>query len=59
MPPRPVKTPIAQPPAASFPAWVLPALIAAAAILLIGVFSREVTDPDTWWHLKTGQYIVQ
>jgi hypothetical protein len=29
-----------------------------AALLLSGLFSTEITDPDFWWHLKTGQYIV-
>jgi len=31
-------------------------------ILFIGLFSmtlRPVTDPDFWWHLRTGQLIVQ
>jgi len=25
----------------------------------MGWFSGEISDPDFWWHLKTGQYIVQ
>jgi hypothetical protein len=32
------------------------------AVLFIGLFAmtaRNVTDPDVWWHLKTGQYIAQ
>lgn len=32
------------------------------AILVLGLFAmtaRNVTDPDVWWHLKTGQYIVE
>ncbi|MGC1223386.1 MAG: hypothetical protein WA872_16550 [Candidatus Sulfotelmatobacter sp.] len=32
------------------------------AALFIGLFAmaaRNVTDPDVWWHLKTGQYIAQ
>jgi hypothetical protein len=31
------------------------------AILFLGLFSmavRNVTDPDVWWHLKTGQFIA-
>lgn len=31
-------------------------------ILLLVLFiltTREVTDPDFWWHLKTGQYIFE
>jgi hypothetical protein len=32
------------------------------AILLLCIFfmaSREIVDPDSWWHLRTGQYIVE
>ena len=32
------------------------------AVLLIGLFAmtaRNITDPDVWWHLKTGQYIAE
>jgi len=28
-------------------------------VLLAGLFSREVYDSDFWWHLRTGQYIVE
>lgn len=45
-PPRPV------------PQWLLTTLPALTALLLLGLFSTEITDPDFWWHLKTGQYIV-
>lgn len=37
------------------PRWMLPAL---AALLLLGYFSTEISDPDSWWHLATGRYIV-
>jgi hypothetical protein len=33
-------------------------LLALTALLLLGLFSTEIADPDFWWHLKTGQYIV-
>ena len=41
-----------------------PALLAIASVLLaglvlIGLFSTEIADTDFWWHLKTGQYILQ
>jgi hypothetical protein len=26
---------------------------------LFGMAARNVTDPDVWWHLKTGQYIAE
>jgi len=32
------------------------------AVLLLGLFvmtARAVDDPDFWWHLRTGEYIVQ
>ncbi len=31
-------------------------------VVFLGLFamaSRNVTDPDLWWHLKTGEYIAQ
>jgi len=40
------------------PRWFLPVLLALTALLLVGLFSSEIVDPDFWWHLKTGQYIV-
>lgn len=36
--------------------WVLAGL---AALLFFSAFTTEARDSDTWWHLKTGQYIVQ
>jgi hypothetical protein len=36
--------------------------IAFAAILLFGLLgmtARPATDPDLWWHLRTGQWIVE
>ncbi len=30
-----------------------------AGLFLIGLFSTEIADTDFWWHLKTGQYIVE
>jgi hypothetical protein len=32
------------------------------AVILLGIFgmaARNVTDPDVWWHLKTGQFIAE
>jgi hypothetical protein len=40
------------------PPWLLPVLLALTTALLLGLFSTEISDPDFWWHLKTGQYIV-
>src|SRR5271157_1310360 len=36
-----------------------PLLLALSAVLLVGWFSPEISDPDFWWHLKTGQYILE
>src|SRR5271157_3186758 len=40
------------------PRWLVPALLALTGILLLGYFSTELADPDAWWHLATGRYIV-
>ena len=36
-----------------------PAILGMAAIVLLGLFSTEIADTNFWWHLKTGQYIVE
>ncbi len=41
------------------PPWLKPAMILLAAALLFVWFTPEVADSDTWWNLKTGQYILQ
>jgi hypothetical protein len=33
--------------------------VAILALGLFGMAARNVTDPDVWWHLRTGQLIVQ
>ena len=40
------------------PRFLLPLLLALSALLLLGLFSTELSDPDSWWHLATGRYIV-
>lgn len=30
-----------------------------AGVLCLGLFSPEIRDSDFWWHLRTGQYIVE
>jgi hypothetical protein len=35
------------------------ALPALCAVFLFGLFSPEIYDSDFWWHLRTGQYIVE
>lgn len=34
-------------------------LVASLFIALFAMSARETTDPDLWWHLATGRYIVQ
>ena len=63
-PPKPAVKPAAMPaqppqPAAPAPVWLKYLVAALTALLLLTWFSKEVADSDTWWHLKTGQYIVQ
>ncbi len=43
----------------SEPAWLRPLVVGLAALLLVGLFSTQADDSDLWWHLKTGQYILQ
>jgi hypothetical protein len=42
--------------------WLFQTRHVFVAILALGLFTmaaRSVTDPDVWWHLRTGQLIVQ
>jgi hypothetical protein len=42
--------------------WQLRTEFAFLAVLLLGLFAmaaRNVSDPDVWWHLKTGQLIAE
>ena len=61
MPPRAASrpAPIAKKPPAAAPRWLRPLILALSAFALMGWFSTEVSDPDTWWLLKSGQYIWQ
>src|ERR1035437_8427445 len=58
MPARPA-LPVPQPRAAALSGWLRALLPALCAVLLLGLFSREIYDSDFWWHLRTGQYIVE
>jgi hypothetical protein len=57
MPARPAQ-PVPQPSAPPLTPRLRALLLALCALLLLGLFSREVYDSDFWWHLRTGQYIV-
>ncbi len=34
-------------------------LLALGGLCLLGLFSNEISDTDFWWHLKTGQFVLQ
>ncbi|HMD69715.1 MAG TPA: hypothetical protein VKF41_00145 [Bryobacteraceae bacterium] len=64
MPPRPApraqpaeKAPPQSPPKPP-PRWLRPLIAALALVYAIGLFSRPFSDTDSWWQLKTGQYIA-
>src|SRR5580704_6985650 len=48
-----------EPQPALFSRWFPVIAAALAAILWLAWFSPEISDTDFWWHLKTGQYIVE
>src|SRR4051794_16207019 len=60
-PKAPAKVVASQPGRLSLPApsWLRPVILGFGALLLISLFTSESSDSDTWWHLKTGQYILQ
>src|SRR5260370_15555614 len=41
------------------PAWLRPVVLALAVLALFSMFTAPVGDPDTWFHLRTGAYVVQ
>ena len=45
-------------PSPATPKWLIATPIAVCTIFLLGLFSTEMSDPDSWWHLATGRYIV-
>ncbi len=41
------------------PTWFRPVLLAVAALALLALFTREISDYDFWWTLKSGRYIAE
>jgi hypothetical protein len=41
------------------PRYLKLVLITLAGVLALGMLSPEIRDSDFWWHLRTGQYIVE
>ena len=39
--------------------WLRVILLASAGLLFLLLFSGEIRDSDVFWHLKTGQYILE
>jgi hypothetical protein len=46
-------------PSAPLTRWLKTATLLLAGVCLLGLFSTEIADTDFWWHLKTGQYILE
>jgi len=46
-------------PSAPLGRWLRAATLFLTALCLLGLFSTASADTDFWWHLKTGQYIVE
>ncbi len=40
------------------PRWIIGVLAVMALGLTVRFGTRPVGDPDAWWHLKTGQYVL-
>ena len=41
------------------PTWFRPAVLAVAAVALLAFFTREISDYDFWWTLKSGHYVAE
>lgn len=48
-----------QPTSKPDPAWLRPLILALTVLALFSMFSNAVGDPDTWFNLRSGAYIVQ
>ena len=57
-----IKPKTSQPPAAPAlkptPSWLRTVVLGLSLLLLVSWLSRKTADGDTWWHLKTGQFIL-
>jgi hypothetical protein len=49
----------AAPAVGTLPPWLPWLSIVLAGLVLVGLFSTEAAHTDFWWHLKTGQYVLQ
>jgi hypothetical protein len=56
--PKPA-APSAAPAATAAPAWLKPAILALAALTMMALFSREVSDADSWFHFAMGKWVWQ
>jgi hypothetical protein len=41
------------------PRWLPALLLSLSAVVWLGWFSPQISDTDFWWHLRTGQYLVE
>jgi hypothetical protein len=46
-------------PSAPVTRWLKTATLCLTGLCLLGLFSTEIADTDFWWHLRTGQSIVE
>jgi hypothetical protein len=56
---QPLSEPTPTPPSALPGRWLKTATLLLTGVFLLSLFSTEIADTDFWWHLKTGQYIVE
>jgi hypothetical protein len=60
MPARPAaRASLSKPAPVVAPSWLRLAVLICAGLLILGYCSPQASDTDTWWHLRTGQYILQ
>src|SRR5438045_698128 len=41
------------------PTWLRPVVLGLAALMLMAMFSGEISDPDTWFHFSMGKWVWQ
>jgi hypothetical protein len=56
---RPAAVPASAAPPAAAPSWLRPAVLLLAVAAFLTFTTAEVGDFDFWWHLKTGQFMVE
>lgn len=39
--------------------WLRRSIVALSCLILAGLFSKEISNADFWWHLRSGEYLWQ